>query len=271
MRPIAACLAALCLLSAALLSPAPVSAQAYSARAYSAQTLSPPTLAPLVRRAAPAVVSIAIQGHVAMQQNPLFNDPLFRQFFNVPQGPIEREFQAAGSGVVIEPREGLIVTNYHVVEHADQIAVTLSDGRKMNARKVGGDESHDLAVIQVPARNLATIPLGNADALQVGDYVIAIGNPFGIGQTVTHGIVSAVRRTDMGGGPQNYIQTDAAINPGNSGGALVNMNGELVGINTAIIGSTGANVGIGFAIPVNVVRRVVGQLMRQTAARSRWG
>ncbi len=267
MRRFATLLVALCGLAAAGIADRP---EVAFAQAGSAQILSPPTLAPLVRRAAPAVVSIAIQGRVAMQQNPLFNDPFFRQFFGIPEGPIEQEIQAAGSGVIIDPRDGLIVTNYHVVEHADRISVTLADGRKLGARKIGGDQSHDLAVIQVPTGNLATLPLGNADALQVGDYVIAIGNPFGIGQTVTHGIVSALRRTDMGSGPQNFIQTDAAINPGNSGGALVNLNGELVGINTAIIGTTGANVGIGFAIPVNVVRRVVDQLVRRGVARSRW-
>ncbi len=238
----------------------------------SAQSLSSPTLAPLVRRVAPAVVSIAIKGRVAMEQNPLFNDPFFRQFFGIPEGPIEREIQAAGSGVIIDPREGLIVTNAHVVEHAEQIAVTLSDGRRLAARKIGADPQSDVALIQIPTGGLATIPMGNADALQVGDYVIAIGNPFGIGQTVTHGIVSAVRRTGLTDDPrENFIQTDAAINPGNSGGALVDMNGALVGINTMIIGPSGGNVGINFAIPVNTVRRVVDELLRRnTAARGHW-
>ncbi len=234
----------------------------------SGQILAPPTLAPLVRRVAPAVVSIAIKGRVAMEQNPIFNDPFFRQFFDIPQGPIEREIQAVGSGVIVEPHEGLIVTNNHVIEHADQIAVTLSDGRQLGARRVGGDPDQDLAVIQVSARNLATLPLGNADTLQVGDYVIAIGNPFGVGQTVTHGIVSALHRTGIGDDDrrEDFIQTDAAINPGNSGGALVDLNGELVGINTAIIGPSGGNVGIGFAIPVNTVRRVLDRLLSRSAA-----
>ena len=238
-----------------------------------AQALAPPTLAPLVRRVAPAVVSIAIKGRVAMEQNPLFNDPFFRQFFDIPQGgPIEHEIQAAGSGVIINAREGLIVTNAHVVEHADQIAVTLSDGRQLMARKLGVDTTSDVALIQIPAGGLSTIPMGNADALQVGDYVIAIGNPFGIGQTVTHGIISAVRRTGIGDDSrENFLQTDAAINPGNSGGALVDMNGTLVGINTMILGPSGANVGIGFAIPVNTVRRVVDELLRhRTTAHSHW-
>jgi serine protease Do/serine protease DegQ len=258
MRLLAFLLAALLTLSAASCSQTPMA---------NAQTLSPPTLAPLVRHVAPAVVSIAIKGRVAMAQNPLFNDPFFRQFFGIPEGPIEREIQAAGSGVIIDPREGLIVTNAHVVEHADQIEVTLSDGRTLMAHKIGADPGSDVALVQVPAAGLSTIPMGNSDALQVGDYVIAIGNPFGIGQTVTHGIVSAVHRTGVGDDSrENFIQTDAAINPGNSGGALVDMKGALVGINTAIIGPSGANVGIGFAIPVNTVRSVVANLLRRTMA-----
>ncbi len=221
-----------------------------------------PTLAPVVRRAAPAVVSIAITGKVAMEQNPLFNDPFFRQFFGIPQGPIEREIQAVGSGVVIDGHAGLIVTNNHVVEHATNITVTLWDGRKLAGRKVGSDPDTDLAVIRVPIHDLDTLPLGNSDNLQVGDYVLAIGNPFGIGQTVTHGIVSALKRRGLGNGYEDFIQTDAPINPGNSGGALVDLAGELVGINAAIIGPSGGNVGIGFAIPVNLVRQVVEQIER---------
>ena len=219
-----------------------------------------PTLAPVVRRAAPAVVSIAITGKVAMEQNPLFNDPFFRQFFDIPSGPIEREIQAVGSGVVIDGHAGLIVTNNHVVEHASNITVTLWDGRKLQGRKVGSDPDTDLAVIRVPSHDLDTLPLGNSDNLQVGDYVLAIGNPFGIGQTVTHGIVSALKRRGLGKGYEDFIQTDAPINPGNSGGALVDLAGELVGINAAIIGPSGGNVGIGFAIPVNLVRQVVEQI-----------
>ncbi len=227
-----------------------------------AQVFAQPSLAPVVKRVAPAVVSIAIKGRVAMQQNPLFNDPFFRQFFNIPRGPVEREIQAVGSGVIIDPHEGLIVTNNHVVKDADEITVTLSDGRRLQGRKVGADPDTDVAVVRVPARELQTLPMGNSDNLQVGDYVIAIGNPFGIGQTVTHGIVSALKRTGLGEGYEDFIQTDAPINPGNSGGALVNLDGELVGINTAIIGPSGGNVGIGFAIPVNIVRQIVGQIER---------
>ncbi|WIM11101.1 MAG: HtrA protease/chaperone protein [Enhydrobacter sp.] len=263
MRLLAFLLATLLALSAASCSESPIA---------NAQTLSSPTLAPLVHRVAPAVVSIAIKGRVAMEQNPLFNDPFFRQFFSIPQGPIEREIQAAGSGVIIDAREGLIVTNAHVVEHAEEIAVTLSNGRQLMAHKIGADPRSDVALIQIPASGLSTIPMGDSDALQVGDYVIAIGNPFGIGQTVTHGIVSALHRTGVGDDSrENFIQTDAAINPGNSGGALVDMKGALVGINTAIIGPSGGNVGINFAIPVNTVRRVVDQLLRRnTATRGHW-
>ncbi len=243
---------------AAVTSAAPGHAQQVASPA---EAFNPPSLAPLVKRVAPAVVSIAIKGRVAMQQNPLFNDPFFRQFFNIPQGPVEREIQAVGSGVVIDPREGLIVTNNHVIEHADEIAVTLWDGRKLQGRKVGADPDTDVAVVRVPARDLQSMPMGNSDALQVGDYVIAIGNPFGIGQTVTHGIVSALKRTGLGEGYEDLIQTDAPINPGNSGGALVNLQGQLVGVNAAIIGPAGGNVGIGFAIPVNIVRQVAEQIV----------
>jgi Do/DeqQ family serine protease len=223
-----------------------------------------PTLAPLVKSVAPAVVSVAVKGRVAMEQNPLLNDPSLRKFFNVPQGQVEQEIHSAGSGVVIDPRQGLIVTNHHVVEHADEIVVRLHDGRRLNAQRVGSDPDTDLAVIRVPPdKELATIPLGDSNALQVGDYVIAIGNPFGIGQTVTHGIVSAVRRSGLSDtGFENFIQTDAPINPGNSGGALVNLKGELVGINEAIIGPSGGSVGIGFATPVSTVRQVTEQLVR---------
>lgn len=226
------------------------------------QEISMPTLAPIVKQAAPAVVSIAIKGRLAMEQNPMFSDPRFRQFFGIPEGALEQEIQAAGSGVVVDAREGLIVTNHHVVEHAEEISVTLWDGRKLKGRKVGSDPDTDIAVVRVPANELRALPLGNSDILQVGDYVLAIGNPFGIGQTVTHGIVSAVKRSGIGNGYEDFIQTDAPINPGNSGGALINLKGELVGINAAIIGPAGGNVGIGFAIPVNIVRQVVDGLVR---------
>jgi serine protease Do/serine protease DegQ len=210
----------------------------------------------------PAVVNIATKGRIAQQRNPLLNDPFFRRFFDIPDIPTEREIVSAGSGVIVDARQGLIVTNNHVVEHADEISVTLIDGRKLPARRVGADPASDVAIIKVAADNLTAIPLGNSDRLDVGDYVVAVGNPFGLGQTVTQGIVSALRRSGPGMGQENFIQTDAAINPGNSGGALVDLRGELIGINTAIIGTTGANVGVGFAIPANTVRGVMDQLVR---------
>ncbi len=222
-----------------------------------------PTLAPLVRQVAPCVVNIAVKGRIAQQQNPLINDPFFLQFFNVPDLPAEREFRAAGSGVIVDARQGLVITNRHVVEHADEITVTLTDGRRLQAKNVGADRDTDVAVIKVTAGGLSALPLGDSDKLEVGDFVVAVGNPFGLGQTITSGIVSALRRTGLGiEGYEDFIQTDAPINPGNSGGALVDLRGQLVGINTAIVGPTGGNVGIGFAIPVNMVRDVMAQLVQ---------
>jgi Do/DeqQ family serine protease len=222
-----------------------------------------PTPAPLVKKVTPSVVNIAVKGRVAQEQNPLLNDPFFRRFFNIPDLPAEREVRAAGSGVIIDTHEGFIITNNHVVEHADEIAVTLADGRRVQARRVGADPDTDVALIRVPPDGLTSIALGDSDRLEVGDFVVAVGNPFGLGQTVTLGIVSALRRTGLGiEGYEDFIQTDAPINPGNSGGALVDLRGELVGINTAIVGPTGGNVGIGFAIPINMVREVTDQLVK---------
>ncbi len=222
-----------------------------------------PTLAPLLKRVTPSVVNIAIKGRVALAENPLFNDPFFRRFFDTPAPPAEQEIRAAGSGVVIDAEKGLVVTSNHVVAPADEIAVTLTDGRRFLAERLGADPETDIAVIKVPPENLSSIALGNSDELEIGDFVVAIGNPFGIGQTVTLGIVSALRRGGLGiEGYEDFIQTDAPINPGNSGGALITLRGELVGINTAIVGPTGGNVGIGFAVPINVVREVVEQLVK---------
>jgi Do/DeqQ family serine protease len=222
-----------------------------------------PTLAPLVKRVTPSVVNIAVRGRVAQQQNPLFNDPFFRRFFDLPEIPAEREIRAAGSGVIVDARQGFVVTNNHVIEHADEISVTLADGRRLPATRLGADPDTDLAVVKVPADRLTALPLGDSDKLEVGDFVVAIGNPFGLGQTVTSGIVSALRRTGLGiKGYEDFIQTDAPINPGNSGGALINLRGELVGINTAIVAPGGGNVGIGFAIPANMVREVLDQLVK---------
>jgi serine protease DegQ len=219
-----------------------------------------PTLAPLLKEVTPAVVNIATKGHEAV--NPLYNDPLFRRFYNIPEGAEKRETQAAGSGVIIDAKAGYVVTNSHVIERAEEIVVTLKDNRQLRAKLIGTDPDTDIAVLQVEARNLTAIEIGDSDTLQVGDFVIAIGNPFGLGQTVTSGIVSALGRTGLGiESYENFIQTDASINPGNSGGALVNLRGELVGINTAIVGPSGGNVGIGFAVPINMAQGVTRQLI----------
>jgi Do/DeqQ family serine protease len=219
-----------------------------------------PTLAPLLKEVTPAVVNIATKGHENV--NPLYNDPLFRRFYKVPEGAEQRETQAAGSGVIIDAKAGYVVTNNHVIEHADEIVVTLKDNRQLKAKLVGADPDTDVAVLKVEAKNLTALEIGDSDKLEVGDFVVAIGNPFGLGQTVTSGIVSALGRTGLGiESYENFIQTDASINPGNSGGALINLRGELIGINTAIVGPSGGNVGIGFAVPINMARSVVQQLI----------
>ena len=221
-----------------------------------------PSLAPLIERIAPTVVSIAVRGTVATARNPLFDDPRFRPFFESPPGPAEREFQAVGSGVIVDAAQGYVLTNSHVIANAVEIGVTLRDGRHFEAKRIGDDPESDIAVIQIPAEDLTALPSGDSDALRVGDYVVAIGNPFGLRNTVTSGIVSAKGRSGLGiESYEDFIQTDASINPGNSGGALVDLRGELVGINTAIIGPRGGNVGIGFAIPINMAESLMAQLI----------
>lgn len=221
-----------------------------------------PSLAPMLEKVLPAVVNISTRGRVRVQENPLMQDPFFRRFFGVPDAPRERPTQSLGSGVVIDARQGYIVTNNHVVDKADEIVVTLRDGRSLKAKLVGKDPEADIAVIKVPAENLVALPMADSDRLRVGDFVVAIGNPFGLGQTVTSGIVSAMGRTGLGiEGYEDFIQTDASINPGNSGGALVNLRGELVGVNTAILAPGGGNVGIGFAIPANMAKQITNQLV----------
>ena len=228
-----------------------------------------PTLAPMVKRVSPSVVNIATRGTIKEQpgRNPLLDDPFFRRFFDVPQDskPRERQFQSAGSGVIVDAKNGYIITNHHVVENASEITITLLDNRTFSAKVIGSDEGADVAVLQAKQPNLTAMPLGDSAKLEVGDYVVAIGNPFGLQHTVTAGIVSALGRSDINpesNGYEDFIQTDASINPGNSGGALVNLRGELVGVNSAILSRTGGNIGIGFAIPVNMVRSVMDQLIK---------
>ena len=222
-----------------------------------------PSLAPMLEQTTPAVVNISTRGFVQAENSPLLSDPFFRRFFNIPAQPRQKETQSLGSGVIIDANKGLILTNNHVVDKADEITVTLRDRRKLKAKLVGSDAATDVAVIQVEPKNLTAIKLADSEILRVGDFVVAIGNPFGLGQTVTSGIVSALGRSGLGiEGYEDFIQTDASINPGNSGGALVNLKGELVGINTAILSpGGGGNVGIGFAIPSNMAKDIMEQLV----------
>jgi serine protease Do/serine protease DegQ len=221
----------------------------------------------MVKRISPSVVNIATRGTIKEQgqRNPLLDDPFFRRFFDVPpdQAPRERQFQSAGSGVIVDAKNGYIITNHHVVENASEITITLLDNRSFTAKVIGSDEGSDLAVLQAKQPNLVPMPLGDSTKLEVGDFVVAIGNPFGLQHTVTYGIVSALGRSGINpDGYEDFIQTDASINPGNSGGALVNLRGELEGINSAILSRSGGNIGIGFAIPVNMVKSVMDQLIR---------
>ena len=222
-----------------------------------------PSLAPMVEEVTPAVVNISTEGTVQVRQNPLFNHPLFRQFFEAPrQQQRERKTQSLGSGVIVDAERGLILTSNHVIANADQINVTLRDGRELSAEVVGTDPPTDVAVIQVVTDDLTEIETTDSEDLRVGDFVVAIGNPFGLGQTVTSGVVSALARSGLNIlGYEDFIQTDASINPGNSGGALVNLRGELIGINTAIFSQSGGNIGIGFAIPINLALQVMKQLV----------
>ena len=218
-----------------------------------------PTLAPILEKVTPAVVNIKVVQVSPEEQNPMLRDPFFRRFFGLPQQAVPQ--QAAGSGVIVDAKNGYVITNAHVVKDAKQITVTLRDNRELVAKLVGTDPGTDIAVIKVEPSRLVDIKFGDSDALQVGDFVVAIGNPFGLGQTATSGIVSALGRSGLNvEGYEHFIQTDASINPGNSGGALVNLKGELIGINTAILGP--ANVGIGFAVPSVLASAVMDQLIR---------
>jgi len=247
---------------------------------YDSQGQKLPSLAPMLERITDSVVNISTLGVTEKQSNglsdlfeqPIFKDPLFNRFLeqfgqldqHSPQNPHNqsRKQTNLGSGVIVNAKKGYVLTNNHVIENADKILVTLKDGRKLSAELIGSDKKTDIALLKVPSKNLTAIPLSNSDQLRVGDFAVAIGNPFGLGQTVTSGIISALGRTNLGiEGYEDFIQTDASINPGNSGGALVNLNGKLIGINTAILSKAGGNVGIGFAIPINMVKSVMQQLI----------
>jgi Do/DeqQ family serine protease len=262
--------AAAALAAAVIAAPANITAgAAYAALPAPAVDAAPmPSLAPMVRRVSPSVVNIATRGTVKEepgQRNPLLDDPFFRRFFDAPPDskPRERQFQSAGSGVIVDAKNGYIITNHHVIENASEITITLLDNRSFSAKVIGSDEGADIAVLQAKQPNLVAMPLGDSARLEVGDYVVAIGNPFGLKHTVTAGIVSALGRTGINpDGYEDFIQTDASINPGNSGGALVNLRGELVGVNSAILSRSGGNIGIGFAIPVNMVKGVMDQLIK---------
>ncbi len=256
---------ALCLI-ALTVSTASTWAQGASHAATDSSTSSMPSLAPIVKRVSPAVVNVATRGTVTEQQqrNPLLEDPFFKRFFDMPeQGPRHRPFQSAGSGVVVDAKQGLILTNAHVVENASEITVTTLDGHDYKATVIGADAPSDIAVIKVKDAKLTEAPLGDSSKAEVGDYVLAIGNPFGLQHTVTFGIVSALGRSGINpDGYEDFIQTDASINPGNSGGALVNLRGEVIGINSAILSRSGGNIGIGFAIPSNMAQTVMDQLVK---------
>lgn len=221
-----------------------------------------PSLAPMLERVTPAVVNISTVTRVRSQDHPLLRDPFFRWFFERPRESRRKRNQSLGSGVIVDAARGYVLTNHHVIEKAVEIRVTLHDGRELIAELLGADPETDVAVLQIPGEELTAVPLADSNAVRVGDFVVAIGNPFGLSQTVTSGIVSALGRSGLGiEGYENFIQTDASINPGNSGGPLVNLRGELVGINTAILAPSGDNVGIGFAIPANMADAIKRQIV----------
>jgi len=223
-----------------------------------------------VQRAAPSVVNIFTSKEIRSPRHPLLNDPIFRRFFGEQLPDEAQRASSLGSGVIVSAT-GFVLTNHHVVEAADEIEVALADGKKLLAKVVGNDPETDLAVLRVNAENLPAITFGSSDALKVGDVVLAIGNPFGVGQTVTGGIVSALGRTGLGINTfENFIQTDAAINPGNSGGALIDAGGNLVGINTAIFSRSGGSMGIGFAIPVSTAKMVLEQIVKTGGVTRGW-
>ncbi|MGB5177436.1 MAG: DegQ family serine endoprotease [Gammaproteobacteria bacterium] len=236
----------------------------FGSSGYALAKAPPPgtTIAPMLEKVLPAVVNISTRTRTKVMRHPLLDDPFFGRFFEFHNGQQrERQKQSLGSGFIIDADKGYILTNHHVIEGADEITVTLRDQRQFTAEMVGSDPEVDLALIRIKAGDLMALAVADSDKVRVGDFVVAIGSPFGLGQTVTYGIVSALGRSGLGiEGYEDFIQTDASINPGNSGGPLVNMNGELVGVNTAIVGPSGGNIGIGFAIPGNMASIIMGHL-----------
>ena len=225
-----------------------------------------PTLAPMLKRVTPAVVNIAVTARNRMPRHPMFEDPFFRRFFNLPRQPQDRPHRSVGSGVIVDAERGYVMTNHHVVNGADKLVVTLADRRSFEAELVGSDEGTDIALLRIEAEDLAALAFGDSENVEVGDFVLAIGNPFGIGQAVSLGIVSAKGHYGIGAPYDDLIQTDAAVNPGNSGGALVDVQGRLLGVNTLLYSKGGGSDGVGFAIPVDRAIRVLDEIIEHGQA-----